>query len=131
MMMPFFLRRTASLAGSDSLHEHPRFKKRSDLSQIAPHFLGSRLNESLHPVSAEPGVLKQTRDMVVLENEPSSERRIRKDRAVFPKLFEIGKGIVQLLRVVEKKSLPSLSSIFSIMFSEPLESILAHRCTNI
>jgi hypothetical protein len=87
------------------LHEHPRFKKRSDLSQIAPHFLGSRLNKSLHPVSAEPGVLKQTRDMVVLENEPSIERRIIKDRAVFPKIFEIRKGIVQLLRVVEKKIL--------------------------
>jgi hypothetical protein len=68
MMMSLSLRRTASLAASDSLHEHPRFTKRSDLSQIAPHFLGSRLNESLHPVSAEPGVMKQTRDIVVLKN---------------------------------------------------------------
>jgi len=130
MMMPFFLRRTASLAASDSLHEHPCFKKRSDLSQIAPHFLGSRLNESLHPVNAELGVLKQSRDIVVLKNEPSIERRIIKDRAVFPKIFEIGKGIVQLFRVVEKKSLPSLSSIVSMIFAEPLKSILAHRCTN-
>jgi len=68
MMMSLFLRRTVFLAASDSLHEHPRFKKRSDLSQIAPQFLGSRLNESLHPVSAEPGVLKQNRDIVVLKN---------------------------------------------------------------
>lgn len=86
------------------IHQDELLEIGCHLTQVLAHCFGRRIHKAFHPVGAQPRVGEESGHVVVAEDEPLFKRFVVKDGTIFPEVFQVGEWIIQLLRVIEKKT---------------------------